>query len=234
MNLIDSEKVQAVIFDLDGLLTDTELMSRRELTVQAAKRGFSIPAETQAAMLGHSWTEAVDILAQAAPPWIDAQDIIDAANKALMKRLSRRGGVKLKPGAIELLSELKRRGLPCAIATSADSDWAGVCLTDLWECFSAVVTGNMVPKAKPAPDLLLRAAELLHVPPSHCAALDDSAAGLIAAKAAGIPVVIWVPDTVRNINPLPEGIVRVKSLHEAKLLLCEECRPREREIGQTL
>jgi HAD superfamily hydrolase (TIGR01509 family) len=105
-----------------------------------------------------------------------------------------------KPGAIDLLDFLDARGIPKALATSSPRSIAVPCLGDLATRFAALAFGDEVSHSKPAPDLLLLASHRVGIAPEDCLVLEDSEAGVRAARAAGMDV-IMVPDLV---PPSPE------------------------------
>ena len=186
--------VKAVIFDLDGLLVDTEIISYRILeeilagfgyrfTLEEYTRGFSGKPET--ANSAHL-VEAYQL------PWTPEE---------ALERILRRGeelhtqGVELKPGAKELLAYLQETGRGIAMASSSTRDRALNLLDQhgVTGYFQRFVFAGEVERGKPAPDVFLKACEKLGEAPEDCLVLEDSEAGIQAAHAARIPV-ICVPD----------------------------------------
>ena len=186
--------VKAVIFDLDGLLVDTEIISYRILeeilagfgyrfTLEEYTRGFSGKPET-----GNSahLVEAYQL------PWTPEE---------ALERILRREeelhtqGVELKPGAKELLAYLQETGRGIAMASSSTRDRALNLLDQhgVTGYFQRFVFAGEVERGKPAPDVFLKACEKLGEAPEDCLVLEDSEAGIQAAHAARIPV-ICVPD----------------------------------------
>ena len=104
-------------------------------------------------------------------------------------------GIPVKLGVYKLIDFLSRHDVVRALATSSDSSRTAFLLAQagLEDAFDEIVTGDMVERGKPAPDLFLEACHLLEVAPSKALVLEDSAAGITAAHAGGIPS-IWVPD----------------------------------------
>jgi HAD superfamily hydrolase (TIGR01509 family) len=115
------------------------------------------------------------------------------------ERLSR-APLPQKPGAVALLDRVDARGIPKALATSTSRSVATRCLGDLISRFSIFAFGDEVAQSKPAPDLFLLAASRLGVAPDDCLVIEDSEAGVRAAHAAAMAV-IMVPDLV---EPSPE------------------------------
>ena len=186
--------VKAVIFDLDGLLVDTEIISYRILeeilagfgyrfTLEEYTRGFSGKPET--ANSAHL-VEAYQL------PWTPEE---------ALERILRREeelhtqGVELKPGAKELLAYLQETGRGIAMASSSTRERALNLLDQhgVTGYFQQFVFAGEVERGKPAPDVFLKACEKLGEAPEDCLVLEDSEAGIQAAHAARIPV-ICVPD----------------------------------------
>jgi beta-phosphoglucomutase-like phosphatase (HAD superfamily) len=122
---------------------------------------------------------------------------------------------------LELLDFFERRQLPAAVATSSDGDYARFSLerAGLAGRFQVVVTSDEVARAKPAPDLYIEAARRLGIAPARCVALEDSAAGVLAARAAGMTAVL-VPDmTPPSIAAIQAASHVLRSLDEARLLI---------------
>jgi len=119
-----------------------------------------------------------------------------------------------KPGAIELLDHLDSLAIPKALATSSPRSLAMSCLGDLATRFAALAFGDEVEHSKPSPDLFLLAAQRLGVTPSDCLVLEDSEAGVRAARAAGMDV-IMVPDLIEPSEEIAKMALRVcASLNE--------------------
>jgi len=115
-----------------------------------------------------------------------------------------------RPGAVELLTELRDRAVPCALVTMSYESLATTVIGGLHaDSFAAVVTGDQVVDGKPHPEAYLTAAARLGVDPTQCVAIEDSPTGIASARAAGC-VVIAVPHTV-SVSPAP-GLRIVDSL----------------------
>ena len=140
---------------------------------------------------------------------------------AIWDQIYRTDGIALKPGLIELLDRIDELGIPKAVATSSTQPEAVRSLgaSGLDRRFDIVVTGDQVPRGKPAPDIFLEAARRLQISPDTCWAFEDSSAGAIAAATAGMAVFI-VPD-IHAPTAEAAGVASavLSSLHEAIPLL---------------
>ncbi|UYN95582.1 MAG: HAD family phosphatase [Enhydrobacter sp.] len=201
--------VEAVLFDMDGLLLDTEALYARSMQAAAGALGRDMPLAFCHSMIGVPAQECYAMIREFYGPELDL-DAFRAQFSVHFRRL-REDRIPVKPGAVELLDYLRERGVPTAVATSARRQPAEHHLAHagLLGRFTAIATVDDVERAKPHPDVYLEAARRVGVAPAHCVALEDSNIGLTAAHAAGT-MAIMVPDMV---PPTPE--VRAKCLHVA-------------------
>jgi len=186
---------QAVIFDMDGTLLDTESVFRSIVFEVCDEIGFPMTDEVHLSMVGGSHERTNQLLVEAygvAFPYA----LFDQRCRVIMGERSH-GGVPVKPGALELVRELRERGIPTAVATSSRKPHAHTHLgaTGLLDLFDTIVTRDDVTNPKPHPEPFLTAARRLGVEPVHCLALEDSHSGVRAAHAAGMQTVM-VPDLV--------------------------------------
>lgn len=186
--------MDAVIFDLDGLLADTEIISLK--VYQELLKDFGIPftEETYSREYsGHREEENVQrFLDTYDLPWNFDQTlgkVYELEARILAK------GVNLKKGAKNLLAFLQREGIPIALATSSVESRARMILDSngILSLFDHLVFAKDVKQSKPYPDMFLKACIDLNVLPENCLVLEDSEAGIEAAYRAGIPV-ICIPD----------------------------------------
>ena len=186
--------MEAVIFDLDGLLADTEIISLK--VYQELLRDFGIPftEETYSRdYSGHREEENVQrFLDTYDLPW-NFDQTLDKVYELEAQILAK--GVNLKKGAKNLLTYLQREGIPIALATSSVESRARMILDSngILSLFGHLVFAKDVKRSKPYPDIFLKACSDLNVLPENCLVLEDSEAGIEAASRAGIPV-ICIPD----------------------------------------
>jgi HAD superfamily hydrolase (TIGR01509 family) len=184
----------AVLFDLDGLLIDSERLDMQLSQALATELGFKLEAGVLRTLVG---IRTVDVDPDVLKPLGCSMDFQSFA--ALVKRRTRNWaaihGIPVKPGVAELLDHLDAIGMPRAIATGAIRSEALANLGTLVDRFNAAAFGDEVRAGKPSPDSYLLAAARLGVDPVRCLALEDSDAGVRAAERAGCTA-IMVPDLV--------------------------------------
>jgi HAD superfamily hydrolase (TIGR01509 family) len=214
--------VEAAIFDMDGLLIDTEAVYIEAYHAAAEAVGTKMPIELCHAMIGVPTRECEAMIQDHFGPAFSVEQFHVHFNKHA--RLMLDAHVPVKPGAGELLAWLGGRGLPLAIATSSRPATVQRHLgrAGLLDHFKTIATRYDVERGKPHPDVYLEAARRLDVAPERCIAFEDSNVGLTAAHAAGT-MAIMVPDIV---PPAPEVLAKalrvVPDLHAALKLLQDE------------
>lgn len=213
------EPVEAALFDMDGLLLDTEAVYVDAMQAAARALDLEMPLELCHSMVGIPGREC-DVMIQ---DFYGAGFRIEPFRTQFSSHAKRllETHIPVKPGVVELLDFLAGRGLPLAVATSAGRATAERHLgrAGLLGRFKAVATRDDVAHAKPEPDVYLEAARRLGVPPAHCLAFEDSNVGLTAAHAAGT-MAFFVPDIVAPRPEVRGKAVRVLGdLHEARRLL---------------
>ena len=194
---------RGILFDMDGLLIDSERLSYESFCSTASAYDVSVTMEDYRQMIGLNHVTGLGILADILPGSIDPAVFKDdwlLAYRALFK-----DDVPLKDGAYSLLAHLHEIDMPVAVATSSSGSRARTTLekVGLWQFIQHLTGGDEVANGKPAPDVYLDAAAKLGIDPQDCVAFEDSENGTNAAIAAGIRV-IQVPDLVpamRSANP---------------------------------
>jgi len=186
--------VRALVFDMDGLLLDTERIALGLLADTANSLGLSWNEAAGLGMVGLNERDSDAWLSSHFGPDYPVRDLRAAFNQRYHQRIEN-GPLPLKPGARELLAWLEAREIPCAVATSTRCALARRKLQQagIDAFFRAVIGGDQVARGKPAGDIYLAATAALGVAPQHALALEDSDAGIAAALAAGCQA-LMVPD----------------------------------------
>lgn len=211
--------VKAVVFDMDGLLVDTETMFRDVLMEASRRRGVELPLNVFLQMVGLRAGASRAVAMAHFGEDFDYQPWIDEAWALAHAQADR--GVAVKAGVTELLDLLEGAGLPRAVATSSSHATVQRQLgpVGLLPRFQAIVAGGDYANGKPAPDPFLLAAARLGVDPADCLALEDSHNGVRAAHAAGM-MTIMVPDLLEATPEIASLCVAVtETLHEVRGLL---------------
>jgi HAD superfamily hydrolase (TIGR01509 family) len=181
--------IEAVVFDMDGVLIDSEPVWERVRRRFVADHGGRWADDTQDRLMGMSTAEWSAYLAtDLGITGLTAQQVAGQVIRAMTDEYSRH--LPLLPGAIGAVRALAERW-PLAVASSSPRSLIETVLAtaDLGSAFAAVVSSEEVPRGKPAPDVYLAAAERLSVAPEACAAVEDSSNGLRSAAAAGLTVI---------------------------------------------
>ena len=195
LNAEKRREVLGVLFDMDGVVIDTEKLYTRFWMEAAEDLGHPMTLEQALQMrsLGSGPSQAK--LDSFFGPGVVKYDVLRARRIELMEAFIAAHGVEEKKGIRELLAHLKEKGVPCAITSSSSVPLIRRHLGDLGllDGFTALCSGKDVPNGKPAPDIYLHGAAVLDVKPENCLAIEDSPAGLEAAWRAGCMAII-VPD----------------------------------------
>ena len=184
---------QAVIFDLDGTLADSEIVWHEVRAEMAADEGVPMPESATPAMMGMATLEWGAYMADVLGFEGTAQEVADRVI-ARMKDRYLTGRIPLLPGARESVLRMAELG-PVGIASSSPLVLieAGMEELRITDVINAHVSTEQVERGKPAPDGYLRCAELLGVDPTRCMAVEDSSNGIRSALAAGMAVVCVPP-----------------------------------------
>lgn len=201
------ERIDAVLFDFDGTLCNTEVENIRLVQGVLHQMGADVSLEELEVLTGGEDRVTV-------PPILERHHIAGTIEEYERLRdgcyrTYAEAELVLEPGALELIDGLRARGVKTALVsmTVARCILTGVARLGILDRFDAVICGDMVERRKPAPDPYLRAAELLGVNPVRCVAVEDSPTGIASARAAGCYVVAYTGcDIVQDVSAADEVI----------------------------
>lgn len=192
--LEEIREMKACLFDMDGLIFDTERSFMEQLSVVMGEEGYHLTREIYCSTLGLSGEELRDKMRGYYGREYPFREMSRRARERL-NRVAESVGLAVKPEIPGILEYLHERKVPCAVASGSRSDlvrkYLGINGLDRY--FQAVVGGEQVSRSKPAPDIFLLAAEEIGTAPEHCVVLEDSENGIRAGRAAGC-VTLCVPD----------------------------------------
>lgn len=179
--------IQAILFDLDGLMVDSEPLAKQAWRMLLARYDHSLDQGTVQDLFGLRSADSVRLVQERFSLPLSAEQVA-SQQKEIFRSLLQEGTLRTMPGLSDLLQAIDARGLIRAVATSSGRDWASFALDAIGagQGFAAVITSDLVRNGKPAPDIYLAVARALSLPPEACLALEDSPAGVQAAKAAGM------------------------------------------------
>ena len=193
----EKSPVRGVLFDVDGVILDTECLYSRFWMEACHFYGFPMTRQQSLQRRSLTKTAGQEKFHDLFGPTAD-YTTIRLKRIELMDAFVQKEGVAVKPGIYALLDALDARGIPCAITSSSPQQRLESYLTplNLYHRFVKVISGYDVPRGKPEPDIYLRGAAELGLPPETCLALEDSPAGILSAYRAGcLPVLIPDQDT---------------------------------------
>ncbi len=189
--------IKGAIFDMDGLMFDTERIYGIYWRQVSTELGYPMDDAAVIAMCGATRNFQIEALHARLGKEAPAEGIIDECMRRTRAHIATHP-IPFKAGLVELLTALRDRGIPVAVATgtrrvAAD---AMIARAQLSAYIDAMVCGDEVAACKPDPEIFLKAAELIGVPPQECIVLEDSFNGIIAAHTAGAQP-IMIPDTMQ-------------------------------------
>jgi HAD superfamily hydrolase (TIGR01509 family) len=192
-----NRRINAVIFDLDGLLVDSEPLQIAAWREYLNGIGAELTDGLLARMYGLRLSDAAKVVVEVLELDISPEQVARERDALFLKTVP--GNIQPCRGANELVTELPNRGMPLALATSGHRRYVDLALESagIPRVFNAEVTGEMVAKGKPDPETFLTAASLLGIDPEVCLVLEDSPNGVLAAKSAGM-LCLAIPNADTN------------------------------------
>lgn len=186
-------QISAVIFDLDGLLVDSEPLQIHAWREYLARHEAVLTPEMLVEMYGLRLTDSSEVVVRMLDLPVTALEIARDRDALFLELVP--GNIAPRRGAREIVSELHRRGVPIALATSGHRRYVDLALESaaIPRVFDVEITGELVQRGKPDPETFLKAAEGLGIHPELCLVLEDSPNGVKAAKRAGV-ICVAIPN----------------------------------------
>jgi beta-phosphoglucomutase len=186
-------KPKACIFDLDGVIVDTAKYHYLAWKRLAKELGFEFTEKDNERLKGVSRMESLEILLSVGGIRIDDENVklqlAEKKNKWYVEYINQMTKDEILPGVIEFLELLKKAGIKIAIGSASKNTITILERIGLKDFFDAIIDGTKISKAKPDPEVFLKAAEELNVRPEECCVFEDAVAGIQAAKSAGMKVI---------------------------------------------
>lgn len=212
--------VKAILFDMDGLLLDTERIALACFQSASTSLGYPLRQDILNRLVGRNSRDADQFLQASLGARYPAEAVRQQFRQRYERHLAEHG-VNTKPGLIDLIRFLDQHQLPRMVATSTRREMAEWKLSraGILQYFAGVTGGDEVERGKPAPDIFLLAASRLGIAPESCLVLEDSGPGIQAALSAGMRAVL-IPDIVSpDIRELHKGVQTASTLAEIPKLL---------------
>ncbi len=183
----DMTKIKGVLFDMDGVIFDTEKAYLETWTKVFKSYGYDLKRETYISIMGTGRDNAVRTFKEAFGEDIPMEDMYKDKDR-ILKEIIESGSVPLKPGAVEILTYLRENNVKTALATSAKM-WRAetqLKMSGIKDMFDKITCGDEIKNLKPDPDIFLKSAQKLALNPDECIVIEDSPAGIQAAFNAGM------------------------------------------------
>lgn len=210
------KRPELIIFDMDGLLLDTEIIANESWIEAGKNRNIEITGDILRKIKGGNRENSIKVLKNV----INENELFEfiEEKRKIQRQIIEKRGIDLKKGVLELLTFLKEKNMKMVVATSSEKNIAEKELKDtkIYNYFDDFVFGDEVSKGKPHPDIFLKACDKFEVEPDKAFVLEDSVLGLKAAISGGIKCIV-VEDTVKltdEENRLPfkkfEDLIKVR------------------------
>lgn len=202
--------IKACIFDLDGVIVDTAVYHYKAWKRLANELGFDFTEEDNEKLKGVSRTRSLELILQ----WggvtktdAEKEELATRKNNWYVEMISHMTPEEILPGAKEFLQACIDAGLKTALGSASKNSMTILQKTGIAHFFNAVIDGNKVSKPKPDPEVFLKGAEELNIPPANCVVFEDAIAGVEAAIAGGMKVVgIGSPEVLGKADLVIKGL----------------------------
>lgn len=211
------KNLHAAIFDLDGVIVDTAKYHYLAWQRLASSLGFEFTKKDNEQLKGVSRVRALEILLQIGNVSLEAeqkQQLAALKNSWYVEYVSKIDASEILPGAVDYIKAIRSRGVKTAIGSASKNAPLILDRLGIYSLFDVVVDGNKVSKAKPDPEVFLRAAKELNHMPSECVVFEDAEAGIQAALSAGMGAI-----GIGNPIDLPQADLVVRGLWQLLVLL---------------
>lgn len=203
-------QIRACIFDLDGVIVDTAVYHYRAWKRLANELGFDFTEEDNEKLKGISRVQSLELIlgwggVEKTPS--EKLELATRKNTWYVEMIQAMTPTEILPGAKEFLEEVKAAGLKSALGSASKNSGLILERTGLLPLFDAIIDGNVVSASKPDPEVFLKGAEALQIPPHECVVFEDAVAGVEAARAGGMKVVgIGSPEVLGNADVVVSGL----------------------------
>ncbi|KAJ9076873.1 hypothetical protein DSO57_1022077 [Entomophthora muscae] len=211
-------KITHCIFDMDGLLLDTERVYSEVTSEIVGRYGKEFTWELKSKMMGRVGSEAAELLVKELQIPLTAEEYLNERNQ---KHIAKFPTCRPLPGVERFIKHLKKNGIPIAVGTSSHRHAYDLKVSqnqELFSLFDAIVVGDhpSIVNGKPAPDIFIEAARQIGNPdPSNCLVFEDAPVGVEAGTRAGMHV-IWIPDPrlQESLSHLPNALQTLNSMED--------------------
>lgn len=204
------DTIKACIFDLDGVIVDTAVYHYKAWKKLANQLGFDITEHQNEQLKGVSRTRSLELILEwggIAKTAAEQQELASLKNSWYVDMISKMTPAEILPGAKEFLKACRAAGLKIALGSASKNSMMILEKINLVNMFDTVIDGNKVSKAKPDPEVFLKGAEELGVPPANCVVFEDAIAGVEAAKNGGMKAVgVGSPDVLKQADMVISGL----------------------------
>src|ERR1700761_233051 len=204
------DTIKACIFDLDGVIVDTAVYHYKAWKKLANQLGFDITEQQNEQLKGVSRVRSLELILQwggVTKTAAEQEELASLKNSWYVDMISKMTPAEILPGAKEFLEACRAAGLKTALGSASKNSMMILEKINLTGMFDAIIDGNKVSKPKPDPEVFLKGAEELGIPPANCVVFEDAIAGVEAAIAGGMKVVgIGSPQVLTQANLVVSGL----------------------------